>query len=163
MLREWEQVLNDLERDVSLAGDRVDWVAKKNLLGALQSAEKLSWSDPWLQAIDLEYHNIMPEDGLHHELIRQGSMRRVVTDEEITAAISMPPETTRAYFRGRAVAKFSHAIRSIQWDEIVFDDGTQKCRVRFPEVATDQRLEALNQAVREEKPLAEFLRALPSE
>ncbi len=90
-------------------------------------------------------------------------MRRVVTDEEITTAISTPPETTRAFFRGRAVAKFSHAIRSIQWDEIVFDDGTQKCCVRFPEVAADQRLNALNQAVREEKPLAELLRALPSE
>ena len=32
LLREWEQVLNDLERDVSLVRDRVDWVAKKNLL-----------------------------------------------------------------------------------------------------------------------------------
>src|SRR5213075_78955 len=29
LLREWETVLNDLERDVSLTRDRVDWVAKK--------------------------------------------------------------------------------------------------------------------------------------
>ena len=41
--------------------------------------------------------------------------------------------------------------------------GEKTCRVGFPEVATDQRLEALNQTVREEKPLAEFLRALPLE
>jgi proteasome accessory factor A len=162
LLREWEQVLNDLERDVSLVRDRVDWVAKKLLLTAMQESEKLSWSDPWLQAIDLEYHNILPELGLFYDLLREGSMRRIVTDEEITTAISLPPETTRAFFRGRAVAKFSHAIRSIQWDEIVFDDGVKKCRVRFPEVASDRRLEALNQAVGEEKPLTEFLRALPS-
>src|SRR5438046_6118070 len=28
LLREWENVLNDLERDVSLTRDRIDWVAK---------------------------------------------------------------------------------------------------------------------------------------
>ena len=50
--------LNDLERDVALTRDRVDWVAKKFLLTAFREEEKLSWTDPWLQAIDLEYHNI---------------------------------------------------------------------------------------------------------
>src|SRR4051812_15927033 len=49
LLREWENVLNDLERDVSLTRDRIDWVAKKFLLSAMQEEEKLSWSDPWLQ------------------------------------------------------------------------------------------------------------------
>ena len=44
----------------ALTRDRVDWVAKKFLLNALQEEEKLAWSDPWLQAIDLEYHNINP-------------------------------------------------------------------------------------------------------
>src|SRR5207302_1101809 len=57
ILREWENVLNDLERDVMTTRDRVDWAAKKFLLNALQEEEKLSWNDPWLQSIDLEYHN----------------------------------------------------------------------------------------------------------
>ena len=64
ILKEWESVLNDLERDVTLTRDRVDWAAKKMLLDAMQAEEKLSWSDPWLQAIDLEYHNIDIEKGL---------------------------------------------------------------------------------------------------
>src|SRR5207247_6281467 len=42
ILREWENVLNDLERDVVLTRDRVDWAAKKFLLNALQEEEKLS-------------------------------------------------------------------------------------------------------------------------
>ena len=79
LLREWENVLNDLQRDVGLTRDRVDWVAKKFLLNALQEEEKLAWSDPWLQAIDLEYHNINLDEGLYYELLRQGSMRRIVT------------------------------------------------------------------------------------
>jgi hypothetical protein len=32
------------------------------LLTALQEEEKLAWSDPWLQSIELEYHNINLDD-----------------------------------------------------------------------------------------------------
>lgn len=160
LLREWEGVLNDLERDVSLTSDRIDWVAKRILLGALQAEENLSWSDPWLQAIDLEYHSVMPEEGLYHELVRQGAMRCVVTEDEIAAAIVAPPETTRAYFRGRAVARFGEVISALQWDEIVFQEGKRLCRVAFPEVAGDERLERLNVHAREAATLELFLRGL---
>src|SRR5438876_2190009 len=124
ILREWENVLNDLERDVMVTRDRVDWAAKKFLLNALQEEEKLSWNDPWLQSIDLEYHNVDLERGLYYELARQGSIRRIVSEDEIKTAIFTPPETTRAFFRGRAVARFNNEITSIQWDEIVFTNGS---------------------------------------
>jgi hypothetical protein len=149
-------VLNDLERNVALARDRVDWVAKKFLLTALQEEEKLAWNDPWLQAIDLEYHNIDFDRGLYFELLRQGSMRRIVSEEEIKAAIFTPPETTRAFFRGRSVARFNEAISSIQWDEIVFANGAQSRRVALPEVIVDSRLAALNHAARNGKDFEEF-------
>src|SRR5256885_8867537 len=106
-----------------ISRDRVDWAAKKFLLNALQEEEKLSWSDPWLQSIDLEYHNLDLDRGLYYELVRKGLMRRVTTEDEIKAAIFNPPETTRAFFRGRAVARFNDEISSIQWDEIVFSKG----------------------------------------
>src|SRR5207248_1877680 len=73
ILREWESVLNDLERDVMICRDRVDWAAKKFLLNELQEEEKLAWSDPWLQSIDLEYHNIDLDRGLYYELLRHNS------------------------------------------------------------------------------------------
>ena len=157
LLREWENVLNDLERDVSSTRDRIDWVAKKFLLSALREEERLAWSDPWLQAIDLEYHNIAPDQGLFYELLRQGSIRRVVNEEEVKAAIFSPPETTRAYFRGRSVAKFNRAIASIQWDEIAFTNGTLTKRVNLPEATNDARLDRLNQAARECTTASEFL------
>lgn len=160
LLREWENVLNDLERDVLLARDRVDWVAKKGLLSALQEGEKLSWSDPWLQAIDLEYHVVDPDEGLFQELVRQGSMRRIVSDDEINAAVLAPPETTRAYFRGRSVARFGHAISAIQWDEIVFKSGRASRRVALPEVLIDSRLEKLNRLVQDAGDFQDFLRRL---
>ena len=160
LLREWETVLNDLERDVSLTRDRVDWVAKKFLLSAFREEEKLSWTDPWLQAIDLEYHNILPDQGLFYELPRNGSMRSMVSEEEIKSAIFTPPETTRAYFRGRSVARFNDAITSIQWDEIAFANGTRSHLVALPEPAGDARLEELNLLVQEEAEFPEFFRAL---
>jgi Pup amidohydrolase len=160
LLQEWEAVLNDLERDVALARDRVDWVAKKFLLNAFREEEKLSWTDPWLQAIDLEYHNILPGQGLFHELVGQGSMRRVVSEEEIESAIFAPPETTRAYFRGRSVARFNEAITSIQWDEIAFAHNSRSHRITLPAPADDKRLAKLNGLAREEMDFPTFFQAL---
>src|SRR5216110_1334487 len=160
ILREWENVLNDLQRDVMLARDRVDWAAKKFLLNALQEEEKLSWNDPWLQSIDLEYHNVDLERGLYYELVRQGSARRVVAEGDIKTSIFNPPETTRAFFRGRAVARFNDEISSIQWDEIVFSKGAYSHRVALPEAAMDARLDALNHAARNGKDFSQFMREI---
>ena len=140
--------------------DRIDWTAKKFLLNALQQEEKLSWGDPWLQAIDLEYHNVDLERGLYYELVRQESMRRVVTEDEIKMSIFTPPETTRAFFRGRSVARFNEEIASIQWDEIVFANSSQTRRVALPEASMDARLEALNHAARNGKDFSEFMHAV---
>ncbi len=163
VLREWKMVLDDLEADFSRAQDRVDWAAKKMLLDAMQADEKLAWTDPWLQALDLEYHNVDPEKGLYYELVRQGSMRRLVTEERIKHAIFEPPSTTRAFFRGRAVARFNDQIESIQWDEIVFVDESGRVRINLPEPsATDPRLRAMNEAIAQAKnfsDLADRLRA----
>jgi len=163
ILREWENVLNDLERDAMSTRDRVDWAAKKFLLGALQEEEKLSWSDPWLQSIDLEYHNLDLDRGLYYELLRKGLMRRVTTEDEIKNAIFNPPETTRAFFRGRAVARFNDEISSIQWDEIVFANPAaagHSYRVALPEAGMNARLEALNHAARNGKDFSEFMSAV---
>jgi Pup amidohydrolase len=160
ILGEWENVLNDLQRDVMATRDRVDWAAKKFLLNALRDEEKLSWNDPWLQSIDLEYHNVDLDHGLYYELVRQGSIRRLASEEEIKAAIFNPPETTRAFFRGRSVARFNEEIASIQWDEIVFAGRSLSRRVELPEAFADARLDALNQAARNGKDFSEFIGAL---
>jgi hypothetical protein len=156
LLHEWEQVLNDLEADVERCRDRVDWVAKKFLLGTLQEAEGLEWSDPWLQAIDLEYHNVSTEHGLFHELVRSGQMRRIVSEENVRHAISHPPESTRAFFRGRSVARFGAHISSLQWDEITFGSGHDTRVVPLPHPAFSPELERLHAIIREARDFPEF-------
>ena len=161
VLREWESVLDDLARDPMSTQDRVDWVSKKVMLNALQEEEQLSWNDPWLQAIDLEYHNIDLERGLYNALVRQGSTRRVLTEDDIRSAIFNPPETTRAFFRGRSVARFNEKIQSIQWDEVVFNDKGEPRRIVLPEVeATDLRLKALNETAQSAKDFEDFISQL---
>ena len=129
-------------------------------MDALQQDEKLSWSDPWLQSIDLEYHNLDLDRGLDYELLRKGLMRRVTAEDEIKAAIFNPPETTRAFFRGRAVARFNDQISSIQWDEIVFSNDGYSHRVALPEAAMDSRLDALNRAAQNGRDFPEFMSAI---
>ncbi|MEO5753210.1 MAG: depupylase/deamidase Dop [Chthoniobacterales bacterium] len=160
LLREWETVLNDLERDIRLCRDRVDWVAKKELLETFQREEQLSWIDPWLQSIDLEYHNIAPDAGLYYELVRQGTMRSIVTEAKVKQAIFSPPADTRAYFRGRSVARFNAQIKSIQWDEIVFTVAGKLRRVQLAQPNDNPRLTALNEAARAAADYREFIRSI---
>jgi proteasome accessory factor A len=162
VLREWEDVLNDLEQDVMRCRDRLDWVAKKFLLSTMQEAEGLEWSDPWLQSIDLEYHNVSLDHGLYYELVRSRQIRRIVEEDEIRHAIFHPPETTRAFFRGRAVAKFNREITSIQWDEITFQNNDALRSVLLPHPAYDARLEQVNAAVRDARTFAALEAALAS-
>lgn len=161
LLDEWELVLHDLETDHQRCLDRVDWVAKKFLLSTFQEAEGLSWSDPWLQSIDLEYHNVSLEDGLFYELSRTGQMRRLVSEDQVRHAIFHPPEDTRAFFRGRAVARFNQQISSIQWDEIAFGvDGQRSRTVSLPHPAHHAKLDAVNDAIRHAPDFSEFIRRL---
>lgn len=161
LLQEWEQVLDDLHLDPLRCRDRLDWVAKKFLLSTFQEAEKLAWSDPWLQSIDLEYHNVSLEKGLYYELMREGQMRRIVSEEEIKRAIFQPPSTTRAFFRGRAVAKFNREIASIQWDEITFQHNGNVRSVNLSQPAHNEWLEQINAAIREAKSYSDLAKRLP--
>ena len=160
LLREWELVLDDLGKDFWRCRDRLDWVAKKFLLTTFQESERLAWTDPWLQSIDLEYHNVSLENGLYYELMREGRMRQIVSQDDIRRAIFSPPETTRAFFRGRAVARFSREIETIQWDEIAFAANGRRLTVALPYPAHDERLERVNAAIRGARTFTEMTEEL---
>ena len=162
-LEAWEEVLDDLETDPLKCRDRVDWVAKRCLIDELREAEHLDRADPWLQSVDLEYHNVSLEKGLHHALVRAGSMRRFLSEEAIKNAIFQPPETTRAFFRGRAVARFSREISSIQWDEVTFQCGDILSGVTLSRPAHDAELERVNGAMREATSVTHLLRLVGQE
>jgi proteasome accessory factor PafA2 len=156
IIEAWGEILNDLQRDVMSCVDRIDWVAKKFLLTTFRESEGLAWSDPWLQSIDLEYHNIAFDQGLYYELVRTGQMKRFISEEEVKAAIFSPPDTTRAFFRGRSVARFHEQIASIQWDEVVFKTPTGTRTVSLNRVFDDGALDRINQIIRDAHTFEEF-------
>jgi proteasome accessory factor A len=104
--------------------DRLDWVAKKQMLQEYVDSEGAAWGDDILHSLDLEYHNINPRTGLYYGLEEIGAMQRVCTDEQLQSAISTPPQNTRA--RGRAIVIRELIERNwgrylIDWDWVRID------------------------------------------
>ncbi len=115
---DWEQALNDLEKDPMLCRNRIDWVAKLALVREFQQAQNLSPDDPWLQSLDLEYHRLDLAEGLYYALEQSGQMIGVPEETAVRWAMCEPPSTTRASVRGKCVQKFAAAVDSAQWDHI---------------------------------------------
>ena len=93
-------------------------------------------------------------------MLRDEQMRRFVTEDDIRTAIFAPPETTRAYFRGRSVAKFNNEVSSIHWDEVVFNHAGGSRRVSLNQAFNDKKLDQLNDLIRQAKSYPDFMREL---
>ncbi len=130
---QWEYVLGQLERDPMELRDRLDWVAKKSLLQQFIDSEKISWQDPWLHSLDLEYHNLDPRRGLYHGLVQSKAARPILSPDDIGRAMRNPPENTRARARGYAVQQLMEQDTSyiINWDSIALQ-GIEPLRMDNP-------------------------------
>ena len=121
ILTAWESVLDDLEVDPMRCADRIDWVAKLQLLEAYRQREQLDWDAPRLQLIDLQYSDVRGDKGLGQLLLRRGKLRRLFTDAEVEAAVLEPPRDTRAYFRGEIIRRYPEQVAAASWDSVVLD------------------------------------------
>ncbi|MCI0372425.1 MAG: proteasome accessory factor PafA2 family protein, partial [candidate division NC10 bacterium] len=63
------------------------------------------------------------DKGVYYALERQGLVERIVTDDEILAAMEFPPADTRAYFRGTCLRKYGDAVYGASWSSLLFDSG----------------------------------------
>ena len=73
LVADWETALADLEQDVMLCRNRLDWVAKLALVREFQAAQNIEPDDPWLQSLDLEYHRLDLAEG---SILRLGTIGR---------------------------------------------------------------------------------------
>jgi proteasome accessory factor PafA2 len=124
ILRRWEQVLMGLEADPMRLASQLDWVAKYRMINGYRERHGLAWTDPKLTAMDLQYHDIRPERSLY----ARAGMERLFEPAEVERAVTEPPETTRAYFRGRCLQRWAPALAPANWDSLVFDLGTDPLR-----------------------------------
>lgn len=131
VLERWEEVLTGLEADPMRLDGQLDWVTKFRLLNAYVQRDGLEWDDPKLVLMDLQYHDVRPERSLYERLLAAGKVERLLVEQDVVAAMTDPPETTRAYFRGKCLSRWSDAIVAANWDSMVFDVGGDSLR-RIP-------------------------------
>jgi proteasome accessory factor PafA2 len=131
VLRIWGEVLDALARDPMECADRLDWPAKLRLLEGYRERDGLAWNSGRLALVDLQYSDVRMAKGLYNRLATRGSMKRLVTEEQVTAAMRTPPEDTRAYFRGRCLERYPTEVAAASWDSVIFDLGRESL-VRIP-------------------------------
>lgn len=132
VLDRWESVLTRLERDPMLCVRELDWVAKLSLLQGFRDREGLEWDHPRLGLIDVQYTDVRPEKGLYHRLVARDRVERLIGDDAVASAVEDPPEDTRAYFRGRCLAKYGKDVAAASWDSVIFDIPGRDSLQRIP-------------------------------
>jgi proteasome accessory factor A len=156
VLRRWEHVLDCLEKDPRLLVEELDWVAKRHLIESYMDRKGCGWSDPRVKLMDLQYHDVRPDKGLFYTLERGNLIKRVVSEEEIVRAETLPPPGTRAYFRGRCAAKFAASLYGVSWTSVLFDFGNPTI-TRIPLMDPNRGTEAMTGALLDSCPTAEAL------
>ena len=131
VLSRWESVLGDLERDPMTLDGQLDWVTKRSLFGAYMDRDGLEWSDPKLSLLDLQYHDVRPDRSLYEKLVRAGKVERLVEEDDVHLAMTVPPSSTRAYFRGECLARWPDSVVAANWDSVILDVGSDPLR-RIP-------------------------------
>ncbi|MBC2681544.1 proteasome accessory factor PafA2 [Corynebacterium sp. 4HC-13] len=145
VLTEWEDILAALDSDPLSTADRLDWTAKLSLINGYRG-RGISWDDPRLAVIDIQYSDIDPDKSLYHALVRRGRMRTLVDSATVEAAAVNAPTTTRAWLRGYLVTHFSEHILSANWDSVIVDcehDGLPATRIRMDEPTEFTRAQIL--------------------
>ena len=102
----------------------------------------LEWGDTKLNALDLQYHDLRPDRSLFAKL----GIERLVDRADVEAAIYDAPKTTRAWFRGECLKRWSSSITAANWDSIVFDlgaDALKRVGMMEPLKGTEAGLKAL--------------------
>lgn len=131
VLRRWEATLTDLERDPMTLNGQLDWVTKLALLDAYRERDQLTWDNPKLALLDLQYHDVRPDRSLYERLVRAGKVERLVDEDAVETAMTEPTDSTRAYFRGQCLARWPDSVVAANWDSLILDVGSDPLR-RIP-------------------------------
>jgi proteasome accessory factor A len=115
VLDAWAEALADLREDLSRCADRLDWVAKRDLLDAYAARAGVSWGSPRLAQLDLAWARL-DRPGPWDALAAAGRFRPVVTPQAVAVAATAPPPDTRAWLRGTLVGLAADRVSGASWD-----------------------------------------------
>ncbi len=117
LLNQWKAVLTSLDSDPTELADRVDWIAKRQVVRQFMDKHSCGLDDPRVAMLDLQYHDIDRSRGIYYLLERQKRMQRISNDNAVAHAMDNPPPDTRANIRGRFIrfAKETNRPYSVDW------------------------------------------------
>jgi len=131
----WERVEKGLAGNLAELVGVVDWVTKFQLLDAFRQSENLAWSDPWLEAQDLEYHQVDPARSLG---LAMADLNGPWSDNLDTEENKMvPPAGTRAVARSELMQQLAARGSSyeLDWDSVL-EEGREAVHLLDPFLPT---------------------------
>jgi len=146
VLARWADVLTKLESDPMQLSRELDWVIKKAWIDKFMDRDRLSWRDPKVSLLDLQYHDIRPERGVYYRLALNDQVDRITDDETIEQAKSVPPQTTRARLRGEFIrqANLKGKDYRVDWIYLKLNDPERETILcKDPFQSHDERIERL--------------------
>ncbi len=116
----WQHVIDCLDTDPDKLSTKIDWVIKRNLIQTLVDKRGISWEDPSVYMLDLQYHDVKQDRGLFYLMERKGMVDRLLSDEEIDIAKTTAPPDTRAKMRGAFIklAREHNIQYDLDWSNI---------------------------------------------
>lgn len=117
----WLRVEQGLAGDLPSLVGLVDWVTKLHLLEAFRAQEKIAWNDLWLEAQDLEYHQVDRERSLGLALADwNGPWAEGWGDVTHT---TQPPADTRATPRSQLMHDLAGTGQpyELDWDSVLIE------------------------------------------
>jgi len=145
-VRLWREVIEQYRSDPMGLADRVDWIAKLQIIDRERERSGIELSDPKIALIDLLYHDTNLDRGLFYRRSSRGHFQRMVTDEQIERATMTPPSTTRAHMRGTFIQAAKHWRRdyTVDWVHLKLNDEMQRTvLLKDPFKSTDERFQKL--------------------
>ena len=147
----WARALSAIESgDLTAVETELDWVIKYRLLNRYLSSQSLDWESPRIAQLDLAFHDIKPDRGIFPILVRRGLASDLISSAEITEAVTVPPQTTRARLRGDFVRRATEAGRdyAVDWGQLKLNDLPPQVVVcSDPFASVDERVESLINAL----------------
>lgn len=143
----WERGIDAVRtQDASRVDTEIEWAIKRRLIERYKDRLGCELDDPRLARLEMAYHDVSPTRGVFNRLQADGLVKRVVAEQDIVDAMTMPPATTRAALRGRFVkaALESGLDYTVDWVHLKFS-GTEPRTVllKDPFRNVDERVDVL--------------------
>ena len=133
VLDRWESVLTRLETDPMSLTRELDWVAKLPILEGYRVPRRAGL----VVAAAAGDRPAVQRRASRQGAVTTSCRRRAASTASSptprsSARSSSPPEDTRAYFRGRCLAKYPEEVAAASWDSVIFDLPGRESLQRVP-------------------------------